>query len=527
MVLLAGGKCWISGHQPGKGGTWVKGMKESLWGHPLCASTGLGAGHRCLGKSPVLQRQSSSSSWYRSLRPTAFHLGTSAVWGGFEVCKMGPCSGQLRQWPCWGGRPRGQAGTLLVSGGASSAPWVLEAAGGCRGDPCFLLRPDQRNLSSNAAREALFTLPRSPRASPSTPGTVLRSGERSPHIPHHLKPPPPLPSMSLCTGTRALFLFPPSQHSHVLTKRSGPCHRPLPPRTPSETLHHPSRPPGPRGCREGTLPPSFGDPSIRRISPFFAFIRLVPGPPPQGCAARSTSRHPRPPDLGCPPLLLRAPIGGARPSPPRPFPDQFAARGPRGAPPPAHPALLCAPGARCVKAGAPRPHAHTHRRTISPRERQEGRWEGWGPPPPSPIARSLPGRAAPPPPLLRADRGRGGSERVGAQTCRNRARVSAGGRGTRAGAGPFPPGAGSRAAGLPRREGRESPGAAAPGPGTHLDWPGRGGAPSPSFSSSGTIVYKDTASLPTPGRDHRVLTIPPGRRGGAGKWGTAGGSCSR
>lgn len=47
-----------------------------------------------------------------------------------------------------------------------------------------------------------------------------------------------------------------------------------------------------------------------------------------------------------------------------------------------------------------------------------------------------------------------------------------------------------------------------------LDWPGRGGAPSPSFSSSGTIVYKDTASLPTPGRDHRVLTIPPGRRGG-------------
>lgn len=205
MVLVAGGKCWVSGHQPRKGGTWVKGMKERLWGHPLCASTGLGAGHRCLGKSPVLQRQSSSSSWYSSLSPTAFHLGTPAVWGGFEVCKMGPCSGQLRQWCCWGGRPEGQAGTLLVSGGASPAPWVLEAAGGCRGDPCFLLRPDQRNLSSNTAREAL-RLP---------PGVALHPGHRPQvwrALPPHPAPPEISPSspiyVPLYRDARSLFVFP-------------------------------------------------------------------------------------------------------------------------------------------------------------------------------------------------------------------------------------------------------------------------------------------------------------------------------
>lgn len=251
--------------------------------------------------------------------------------------------------------------------------------------------------------------------------------------------------MSLCTGKRALFLFPLSQHSHVLMKRSGPCHRPLPPRTPSETLHHPSAPPGPRGCREGTLPPTFGDPSIRRISPLFRFhspcarataprLRSPQHVPPSpasnpgvpSAAAAIPHRGRAPITLLAPsPTSLRRGVPGERPLPPTP--RSFVRR---------------------VRAASRRGrHGHTRTLTgaqLAPGSGRKGGGRGRGPPPPSPIARSRRGRAAPPPPLLRAERGRGGSERVGAQTCRNRARVSAGGRGARAGAGPFPPGAGSR-----------------------------------------------------------------------------------
>ncbi|KAL4679127.1 hypothetical protein H8959_008777 [Pygathrix nigripes] len=130
---------------------------------------------------------------------------------------------------------------------------------------------------------------------------------------------------------------------------------------------------------------------------------VLPGVTLKAAARGGAARSPPAPDA-----LRRseAPSGRVLSPSPVPSPGSGRARGPKGGSRPA-PHSFVRPGWRCVKAEA-RPHARTHPRAPSPRERQEGRRrreeEGAAAEP----NRSLPfpgPRAAPPPPLLRAGAG--------------------------------------------------------------------------------------------------------------------------
>lgn len=213
----------------------------------------------------------------------------------------------------------------------------------------------------------------------------------------------------------------------------------------------------------------------------------------------------------------RDPYSGARSRPaPRPLPPSLRRGVPGERPPLARPELLCATRARCVKAGAPRPHAHTRRRTISPWERQKGRRErrgkgkGEG-------AASEPNRWLPPRPRGTAfaiAASRAGTRRLGAHRSpdlREPGAVGASGRG--AGAGPCPPEQAPRPLVFPGgRDGGPGRSGASTRDGCRPS--GQGQRPLarprglPALLSSGTRACADTAS-PTPGLDRRVRTTPP------------------
>lgn len=324
----------------------------------------------------------------------------------------------------------------------------------------------------------------------------------------------------------------PRQHSHALRKRSHLCRRPPPPRTPSKTLHHPSGPPGPRGCGEGTRPPTFGDPSIPRVSPLSRFH----SPGARAAAPRLRSPQPVPPSPASRPRVPSAaaiPHRGRAPTPSSPPPHPVCGAGSPGSAPSRPPrAPLCAGRALRQGGGAPATRAHSPAHT-SPRERQEGRREG------EEAAAAESNRLLPPRPRGAASaiaESRAGTRRLGARRSPDLPKPGAGECGRPRGPGrgwALPPGARSGAAGLPRRQRRGAPGAAAPGPGTSPDWPGGGSAPSPSRGAPLPFRPAVPESIETqhPFPPRAVTTASsgplPGGEAGAGERGTAGGSCSR
>lgn len=177
MVLLAGGKCWVSGHQPGKGGTWVKGMKERLWD---------------THSAPPQGREPDTGDWGSRLfssgrLPPAPGTAPSApplfIWGllqsgvGSKSAKWGPALGSCDSGPAGveGQRGRLEPSSFQAVPRLRPGCWRLREA--AEGTPAFFF--DQiRNLSSNAAREALFTLPQAPpgrRPPPRAPSSGLES----------------------------------------------------------------------------------------------------------------------------------------------------------------------------------------------------------------------------------------------------------------------------------------------------------------------------------------------------------------
>lgn len=307
-------------------------------------------------------------------------------------------------------------------------------------------------------------------------GAVPRSGERSPNIPHPLKPSPPLPSPRPLYRDARLFVAssPPQPRTR---KRSPLCRRPLPPRSPSKPSTIPQDPQARAAAERARSLPPLGIPPSVGYRPFLASTRLAPGPPPQGCAARSAFW---PPDLGRPPPRRPPSHRGRAPTPswPPPHPERGAGS------PGSAPTRPLAPRSFVRRArAASRRGRHSHAR--SPRRARApgaaGR-EAEG----AEAAAAESNRSLPPRPRGAASaiaESRAGTRRLGARRSPDLPKPGAGECGRPrgpGGAGPFPPGAGSGAAGLPRRQRRESPGAAAPGPGTSPDWPGAGSAPSPS-----------------------------------------------
>jgi hypothetical protein len=198
---------------------------------------------------------------------------------------------------------------------------------------------------------------------------------------------------------------------------------------PTLTLHRPSAPRPPLH-----LPPPLGFTTSLGSPPLFLHsYRLAPQPPPHVAQPAPRSPSPARPRAASslPPGALQCPRSAS--------PRSGSARGPQGGPRPS-PALLCAAGGRrCVKADALRAATRTH----SPAHgRPPGAAQGGGArrrEPRSPIALPCPGRAAPPPPLLRAGAGDADARSaLGAQTCGSRTGaecgVSAGPRGARSGA---------------------------------------------------------------------------------------------